>query len=62
MCRVYSVIILLIVLNTLVLRWLMSAESFADEHRDSLTIFSSVNLFPNFDFTNFLIEKLHLHA
>ena len=39
----------------------MFTGSFADAHRNLLTIFSSVNIFRNFDFTIFHIglEKLH---
>ena len=62
MCRAWCVIILAIVRNTLVLRGIMSTGSFADEHRDSLTIFSSVIPFRSFNFTSFHIEKLHWNA
>ena len=37
----------------------MFTASFADAHRNLLAIFLSVNLFRNFDFTIFNIEKLH---
>ena len=45
MCRVWCVIIYLIVRNTLVLLELMSTGSFVGAHRNSLAIFLSVNLF-----------------
>ena len=39
----------------------MFTGGFADEHRNLLTIFSSVNIFRNFDFTIFHIELEKLH-